>query len=527
MKRGVLKYIALLMLLVLIYPAFATEVVVSPRAQALSYEMMTDSQTLSEQLGLDSQSSILSTDVDIVNGQLVLDRLIALSDPDYSLVPGDTISISFMERTGTDPVNIIITIPYGGTIRISSIATIESADKTFQEVRSEIEAALTQYNRYANPIVTIQSLGMFRVRIQGEVTSSRNIRVNGNSFLSDILYYGSANASSRLVTIESEDGTVRTYDPFLGMRKGSEENNPRLRPGDTITLHKKDRAVTISGAVNEKGTYQILEGENLNALIDYYASGVDAYASDDVTVQRSRGNGYYETLRIKRGEDFELKDGDIVFVEPVTDSLASVSIEGALVSSESSNNMIQGDRSETYYYRFVEGETVYDMLLSLSSYFIDSSDLKGAYLVRDGETIMLDFNEILYNGAESGNLALKSSDRFVIPFNQMLVAVVGGVVNPGVYGYVPGRTADYYINLAGGYSSNSKGEKGVTIENGSGIRMGFDDPLTPETTISVERDDLSEKLASTVTIVSLVTSVIGLVASIVTISANMANWPNV
>ena len=143
MKRGVLKYIALLMLLVLIYPAFATEVVVSPRAQALSYEMMTDSQTLSEQLGLDSQSSILSTDVDIVNGQLVLDRLIALSDPDYSLVPGDTISISFMERTGTDPVNIIITIPYGGTIRISSIATIESADKTFQEVRSEIEAALT------------------------------------------------------------------------------------------------------------------------------------------------------------------------------------------------------------------------------------------------------------------------------------------------------------------------------------------------------------------------------------------------
>ena len=140
---------------------------------------------------------------------------------------------------------------------------------------------------------------------------------------------------------------------------------------------------------------------------------------------------------------------------------------------------------------------------------------------------MLDFNEILYNGAESGSMTLKSSDKFYIPFNQMLVSVVGGVVNPGVYGYVPGRSASYYINLAGGYSENSKGEKSVSISGKDGSEYGFEEPLVPETTISVERDNLSSQLASTVTVIGIVTSVVGLIASIVTISANMATWPNV
>lgn len=517
------KYKILTLLLMLtMFSLSAAEVIVSPKVNDLSYEMLSVPESLSKQLGLDSQSLILSTDTDTVAAQLQLDRLVALSDPAYELVPGDTISVTYMERTGVNPVTLHLTIPYGGTIRLSSIATIETDGRTFQSVRDEIESVLTQYNRYSNPIVSIQSLGLFYVNIAGEVTSSRSLRVNGNTFLSDVLYYGSSTASSRKVTIKGADGSENTYDPYLGMRKGDEENNPRLHPGDTITLHKKDRAVTVSGAVNEAGTYQLLEGENLISLINNYASGLDPYASSSVTIQRSRKNGYYETISVASSQDYVLMDGDVVFVEPVTSSLGSVSIEGALLSS-SSNSMIMGDKSETYYYRFVEGETVYDMLSAISGYFTPSSNLEGAYLVRDGETVMLDFNDILYNGAENGDLILKSSDKFYIPFNQMLVSVVGGVVNPGVYGYVPGRSADYYINLAGGYSANSKGEKSVTITTKDGSEVDFSSPLSPETTISVERDDLSSQLASTVTVLGIVTSIVGIIASVVTISANVAS----
>ncbi len=521
-KKLTLIYLSLL--IAAICTLSATEVVVSPKMQSLEYTMQTTPDSLYVQLGLDAQSIILSTDTDTVAAQLQLDRLVAISDPEYVLSPGDTISVSYMERTGTNPVSLSLTIPYGGVVNIGSIATVETRDRRFQDVRAEIEQLLTQYNRYANPVVTIQGLGLFRVSIDGEVTSSRNIRINGNSFLSDILYYGAATASSRHVTITSEDGTVREYDPYLGMRKGDKSNNPRLRPGDTITLHRKDRAITISGAIHNGGTYQLLEGENLLSLISDYAGGPDAYASESVMIQRSRADGYYETMRISIREDYVLQDGDIVYVEPVTDSLGSVSIEGALKSSSTSNSMIQGDRSELYYYRFVEGETVYDMLSALSSYFIASSNLSGAYLVRGGETIMLDFNEILYNGAESGSLLLKASDRFYIPFNQMLVSVIGGVVNPGVYGYVPGRDASYYINLAGGYSANSKGAKATIIEAKDGTHYSFGDPLSPETTISVERDDLDTQLESTVAIVGLVASIIGIVASVVTVSSNIAGW---
>ena len=158
----------------------AAEVVVSPKVQSLSYQMQSTPDSLYKQLGLDEKSLILSTDTDTVSAQLQLDRLVAISDPGYVLVPGDTISVTYMERTGNSPVTLHITIPYGGEIRISSIARVETQGRTFQDVRAEIEALLTQYNRYSNPIVSIQSLGLFHVNINGEVTSSRSIRVNGN-----------------------------------------------------------------------------------------------------------------------------------------------------------------------------------------------------------------------------------------------------------------------------------------------------------------------------------------------------------
>ena len=130
-----------LLLLAIVLPVNSAEVIVSPRISSMSYERLLEPESLSEQLGLDQESLITSTSIDDVNGQLVLDRLIALSDPDYMLVPGDTISVSYIERAAIDPVTLLLTVPYGGRLNISNIATIETDGKTFQNVRSEIEAA--------------------------------------------------------------------------------------------------------------------------------------------------------------------------------------------------------------------------------------------------------------------------------------------------------------------------------------------------------------------------------------------------
>jgi protein involved in polysaccharide export with SLBB domain len=51
-----------------------------------------------------------------------------------------------------------------------------------------------------------------------------------------------------------------------------------LRPDDVVTFNRAERQVTISGAVERPGTYQLIAGENLKELIDRYGNGFTAAA---------------------------------------------------------------------------------------------------------------------------------------------------------------------------------------------------------------------------------------------------------
>lgn len=514
------KYIVLAAVSVIVaIPCFCAQVVVSPRIGDVSYQMKTTPDSLAVQLGLGDTPVVI--DDDNYTARRAVELLLATSDPDYVLVPGDVLSISYLERTGTAPVSLNVSVPIGGGIRIRS-GEVDISGMTFPEAASAITKVLTDYNRYSEPVVNLVSLGLFSVLMKGEVVSNRYVTVSGMNRLSDVMYLASSNASSRNVSITGKDGETVSYDLYSAMRKGDEAQNPRLEPGDIVTIGTKDRSIVVSGAVSAPGTYQLLSGENLQSLLKDYAGGLESSASGRISIQRSSIGGYVDVINADSSTEMALLDGDIVYVEPSVDNLASVSIEGALLS-QGTSNMIQGDRNEKYYYRFVSGETVYDMLSAISQYFIPSSSLESAYLVRGGETIALDFQKILYDGASTGSMLLQSGDCFYIPFNQMLVSVNGAVANPGVYGYVPGRTMGYYINLAGGLTGSAKGEDHIYVTDKDGNSVAKDSPVPAESVITVEENVLESKIAPTVAVVGLVSSIVGIIASIITASINIAN----
>lgn len=515
------KYIVLAAVSVIVaIPCFCAQVVVSPRIGDVSYQMKTTPDSLAVQLGLGDTPVVI--DDDNYTARRAVELLLATSDPDYVLVPGDVLSISYLERTGTAPVSLNVSVPIGGGIRIPGIGEVDISGMTFPEAASAITKVLTDYNRYSEPVVNLVSLGLFSVLMKGEVVSNRYVTVSGMNRLSDVMYLASSNASSRNVSITGKDGETVSYDLYSAMRKGDEAQNPRLEPGDIVTIGTKDRSIVVSGAVSAPGTYQLLSGENLQSLLKDYAGGLESSASGRISIQRSSIGGYVDVINADSSTEMALLDGDIVYVEPSVDNLASVSIEGALLS-QGTSNMIQGDRNEKYYYRFVSGETVYDMLSAISQYFIPSSSLESAYLVRGGETIALDFQKILYDGASTGSMLLQSGDCFYIPFNQMLVSVNGAVANPGVYGYVPGRTMGYYINLAGGLTGSAKGEDHIYVTDKDGNSVAKDSPVPAESVITVEENVLESKIAPTVAVVGLVSSIVGIIASIITASINIAN----
>ena len=86
----------------------------------------------------------------------------------------------------------------------------------------------------------------------------------------------------------------------------------------------------------------------------------------------------------------------------------------------------------------------------------------------------------------------------------------GAVKLPGRYAYVPDRTWEYYVGLAGGFDPDlNVGEK-ITMTERDGSTLTKSDYITPETTIDAARNSFGynfNKYATPIlTILSIVTS---------------------
>lgn len=446
--------------------------------------------------------------------------MLASGDGTYPVTSGDRYSLTYLAegRMVTVPVYVVA----DANIAIPNVGTFSWSGKTFTELKSQIEAAVLVAFPFSSPVLSITSTGAFTVYVTGDVTSSSSAELWGNNRLSDVAYLASDTASTRRVTIIHSDGTSTVCDLYLALREGSSENNPRLKQGDSVVFEPKNTLVTIAGAVNREGSYQLLAGENLDTLIEKYAQSLLPSANtNDIRVRRYSDGTYTETV-VKAGSGYVLRDGDVVVVRTIEKTLGSVSIEGAVMTT-SSTSMVQGNAASSFFFRFAEGDTVREMLTAMSSYFIPASDLDGAYLIRDGESIALNFRTILYGNDPDGDIALRNGDRFVIPFNQLIVTVNGAVNSPGVFGYVPGRTASYYISLAGGLSSSAKSSGHYEVFNKYGEKLADDDIVPSEAVIKVDRSTFTTDLATAVSIVGLVASIISITLNVVKLSTGNYN----
>jgi protein involved in polysaccharide export with SLBB domain len=170
------------------------------------------------------------------------------------------------------------------------------------------EAELIVSNNY--PLSGVQLVltqpGLFRVFVNGEVSAAAEVSTWGLARLSSLTNHITPQASIRNVSIKSANGQVRIYDLFKAERTGDLSQNPYLRPDDVITFNRLERKVTIRGAVERPGAYQLLSGENLQDLIDSYAYGITPLA-DKTRMELVR---YVGTSSIS-GEKIALKESDI------------------------------------------------------------------------------------------------------------------------------------------------------------------------------------------------------------------------
>ncbi len=411
---------------------------------------------------------------------------LAMSNPDYMVTAGDIYALAY--AAGSTAIRYTILVDSTYKIRVSNLGIVDATGKSFLEVKKQVEDIVSKNYPMSGVQFSLTTPSSFRVVIKGEVKETAEKSAWALTRLSDVLTDCFTNYSSiRNITVTSSNGKIKTYDLFKAQRDGNMKEDPYLRPGDVISVKKATRIVSLRGDVLRSGTYQLVDGENIKDLFEYYGNGLPVYA-DDSRVQITRyddesdkdGRKFY--IDYSKDKAFELCNLDDVYVPSYRSLKPVMFMEGAIGSEEG----VELDASTKRTIQFEKGTKYDDIIKRYGSYFTATSDISNAYIIRDAEIIPIDLSKILYDASYTSNLLIEPYDTLRIPFKQYFVSVAGSVVAPGRYPYIPDRTWEYYIGLAGGFIKTQNNKDSIKIVDINGNQLTKSDIITPETTITAE-----------------------------------------
>ena len=121
-----------------------------------------------------------------------------------------------------------------------------------------------------------------------------------------------------------------------------------------------------------------------------------------------------------------------------------------------------------------------------------------------------------YHKFQLSAFCAKENDILRIPYIQNFVTVSGSVKNPGRYPYIPDRTYEYYIGLAGGFIKGQNAFSSVEIKDINGTKVKKSAVITPESNIIAKTNAFSYYFNQ---YAPIVTTVLNIVLTTVTVQS--------
>jgi protein involved in polysaccharide export with SLBB domain len=454
-----------------------------------------EQQTFNEQLGL------IELDLEIDPSTLLL---MAISDSNYPITPGDTFRIDYLD--GDQEKELVLQVDSEYNVNIPLIGTIDAEDMVLTQLVETIKNNISTYYAFSSPQVSLISIGVFSVKVIGEVSTSSTFAVNGLTRLSEVVKVASAYANTRDIQIIDKYGNIKHYDLYLALKKGEIDQNPLLKAGDTVVLRQADKLVNVYGNIYKPGTFQPKESETLQDILSYYAGGLLSSADlNNILISRyDVETNTYQQIRTNYDSDIKINNLDKIIIPNIPIVQNSITIEGAIVdvnSNSTTTASLLGMSRGSMIYKFFPGETLNDMLKTISGRFTSTSDLAHSYLIRDDKRISVNLLSYLENDIKD-DFVLEAGDRLIIPFDQKYVNVQGEVERANAYTYEPNKKVSYYIALAGGKTDDASNKIRITDSNGN--QLGTDEYIPSGATIYVEEDKFSTNITTVASIVSII-----------------------
>jgi polysaccharide biosynthesis/export protein len=280
------------------------------------------------------------------------------------------------------------------------------------------------------------------VYVKGDVANPGRYPLTADMHVEDLVRAAggvkpSADSQNAMLEHRDQDGTeIQSLKVNVSAAlNGSADENKILANGDVLTIPKNPTwnelgaTVTIRGEVRHPGTYGIRPGESLNSVLAK-AGGFTSQAYPYGTV-----------LTRREVRDLEMKSQE--------ELVARIKAEQAQLKALPEND---ADQKNLKLNAIAETETTLTQL--------EAHLPVGRVVLNSG------LNEKSFDRA-AGQTPLRNGDTILVPKKPNYVVVQGQVYNATAVGYVPGRSANWYLGQAGGPTAIAD-KKGVFVIRADG-----------------------------------------------------------
>jgi len=403
-------------------------------------------------------------------------------DSGYFLDTGDVINIQLVGQK--DKINDHI-VGGDGSISLEDIGKVIIAGMSLGEASSFIKSKINSAYIGTEAFISLSEIRDVNVLVTGNAKNPGIYTLTGNS---NILHAISAAGgisefgSYREINLIRNDKIVESLDVYKLLINGQYNLKKRLRSGDVIFVEARKSIVAIDGAVYRPAKYEVLDGQNLDSVIEF-ANGIKRTADlQNVSLERIL-DGALKTIPIVNKSQFKTitaLDGDLVYIREHPYREAKIS--GAVFKPGS--------------YTMAPNESLNDLIQKAGGYTNNAYLLGAVYINEDAKEINKKAKDILYqefldniisvsqqNISENFDLtpivqltkeikdnqsngrvvidlqdqetldlySVKENDSLYIPETNNVVYVYGETSIEGAVMFSENQTAEYFIKKSGGY----------------------------------------------------------------------------
>ena len=427
----------------------------------------------------------------------------SLVDPErYIVGPSDVIAVNLWM---SPPLSFSLTVTPEGSLIVPTIGEVPVAGLSLALTKARVLKEIRVRYARAEATVTLVNPRPIVVNVVGKVLNPGLYTVTAADRAGKVLELANTVLASqrgveppdnervamRTIRLRHRDGSEETIDLLLYAATKDPRLNPLLREGDVVVVPERDASrfvVGVYGEVNTPGRFEFVQGDSLTTLFRL-GNGFTAHARrDSVLFRRLSKDGISQRMeivdldRIIRRElpDRALESGDALVVTVLPDLRQDYRIH------------VVGEVMNPGTYPITRDRTKLSEVVALAGGFTETAAIRNAQLIRRSispseveletlesarggianedsldykletslrirkEIVAVNFGRLFLERDSTQDVIVRSEDRISVPRQKHTVYVFGQVVTNGYIPFVEGRSVEYYVKEAGGFTERAR-----------------------------------------------------------------------